>query len=86
MSWSVSGFGKAPAVAAKIAAEISQYKCIEPEEAVKQAVGVALAAALGAQDPRAVVNVTASGHQGQDSGRISNTLKVSVEPVYGFVE
>ena len=63
MSWSVSEIGKAPAVAAKIAADINQYKCIDPEEGVKQAVGSALAAALAAQDPNSIVKVTASGHQ-----------------------
>jgi hypothetical protein len=83
MSWSVSATGKAPAVASKIAAEISRSKCIEPEEGVKQAVGAALAAALAAQDPEQTVKVSASGHQGGDAGsgtKISNTLHVSVEP------
>lgn len=88
MSWSVSAIGRPVAVAAKVAAEISSYKCIDPEEGVKQAVAVALAAALAAQDPATVVKVTASGHQSGvlASGGTNNTLRVEVEPVYGFVE
>ena len=86
MSWSVSAIGRPPAVAAKVADEISRYKCVDPEEGVKQAVGAALAAALAAQDPASVVKVTASGHQ-QGSGETAvNTLRVEVEPIFGFIE
>ena len=93
MSWSVNAIGKPPAVAAKIAADLNQYKCIEPEETVKQAVGAAIAAALAAQSPIGVVRVVGGGNQYTEYGpdgktvlSIRNTLDIKVEPLYGFVE
>lgn len=87
MSWSVSAVGKAAAVAAKIAQEINAYKCAEPEEGVKQAAGVVLAAALAAQDPAGVVQVAASGSQSQQGTPpvFTNSLAITVTPIYGFV-
>jgi hypothetical protein len=89
MSWIASAVGKPAAVAASIASQIGAYKCIEPEEGVKQAVGAALAASLAAQNPDSVVKVIASGHQtGPTDGlkNINNTVHVEVEPIHGFVE
>ena len=92
MSWGVNAIGKSLAVAAKVAAEFAQHPCIEPEEGVRQAAAVAIAAALAAQDPNTAVKVEAGGHQSpiyDATGKmigIQNTLSVKVEPVYGFVE
>ena len=86
MSWSVSAIGKPAAVAAKVQKDISAYKCVDPEEGVKQAAGAAIAAALGAQNPSSAVKVEASGHQSGTGETAVNTLKIEVTPVYGFVE
>jgi hypothetical protein len=91
MSWSVGAIGRPAVVAAKIAADLSQYSCVDPEEGVKQAVGAALAVALAAQDPSSVVKVAASGSQGTNyvngkSAGFTNSLNISVEPIHGFVE
>ena len=92
MSWSASGIGKPLALAAKIEANLTTYRCVEPEETVKKAALGVIKAALEAQDHASVVKVTASGHQsgtyspdGTAKG-ISNTLSINIEPVYGFVE
>jgi hypothetical protein len=80
-------------VVEKIAQQLSSYTCLEPEEQVKQAAGVALAAALEAQDPAGCVRVSAGGHQapvydekGQPTGRYQNNLQITVEPIQGFVQ
>jgi hypothetical protein len=86
MSWSVSGIGRPVAVAAKLAADLSAYKCVDPEESVKQAAAALLAAALAAQDPVSVVKVSASGSQGTSGNSIYNSVRIEVEPVYGFIE
>jgi hypothetical protein len=86
MSWSVSAVGKPAAVAAKVQADLNAYKCVDPEEGVKQAAGAAIAAALGAQRADSAVKVEASGHQSGGGETASNTLRIVVEPIYGFVE
>lgn len=64
MSWSVQGIGKAPAVALAIDKQFtSSGPCAEPEETVRQAARAAIAAALTAQKPEAVIQVTAQGSQ-----------------------
>ena len=87
MSWSVSAVGKAPAVAEKIATG-TNHKCSEPEETIKNAVAAAIATALTAFPADGVVRVEASGSQQTDTatGKAVNSLKVNVEPVWGFVE
>lgn len=91
MSWSVSAIGRASAVAAKLAAEFTNYKCMEPEETVKGNVAAAVAAALAAFPPNQVVRVQAGGSQSSLAStdgpvRAINNLNVAIEPVYGFVE
>jgi hypothetical protein len=85
MSWSVSAIGKPAAVASKVAADLSSYKCVEPEETIKQTAGQALIAAINAQDPDSVIQVTASGQSGT-APKLNNTLNVSITPIYGFIE
>lgn len=82
-SWSVSACGKPAAVAVKIQSDINAYKCIDPEESVKQAAGAAIAAALAAQPEGAHVQVIARGSQTAD---YENFLTIEVKPMFGFVE
>src|ERR1700758_5741504 len=90
MSWSIGAVGKAPAVAAKIAADIARIKCTEPEETIKNTVGDALARALAVMPPNMAVRVDAAGSQyAPDSTKpteFQNSLSVKLEPLYGFVE
>ena len=92
MSWSVQAVGKPAAVATKVQADLSVFRCTEPEETVKQAACTALVAAINAQAPNTVIKVSASGSQsnlygpdGKVAG-VQNNLQMSVEPIYGFVE
>lgn len=90
MSWSVDVFGRPQAVAAKLATDLANIKCSEPEQSIKGFVGEALASALAAFPPGYAVKVRASGSQYvPDHGKpleMVNNLSVSVEPMYGFVE
>jgi hypothetical protein len=93
MSWGINAIGKPPAVAAKLATEFSVHPCIEPEEGVRQAAAVVIAAVLAVQDPSSAVRVEAGGCQstnydskGQPTGTFQNTLNIKIEPIYGFVE
>ena len=89
MSWSVAAVGKAPLVAAEIASQFARWKCSEPEESVRQAVGAAIAAALAAQHDDAAVEVSGSGcmqlETGAD-GKVTNSLSITVKPLVGFLE
>jgi hypothetical protein len=83
MSWSVAAIGKAAAVAAKIEQDFAGMgKCAEPEETVKQSARATLAASLAAQDPTAVVKVSASGSQSTDytTKSVRNQMSISIEP------
>lgn len=90
MSWSVQAIGKAPAVAAEIAKQFaSQSKCSEPEETVRQAAMALVTASIEAQDAATVVlKVEASGSQSTDFKTMAyrNQLKITIEPLYGFIE
>ena len=88
MSWSVSAFGKAPAVRTAIAKQFEQGgKCMEPEETIRQSAAAIIDAALAGQAPSQVVEVSASGSMSTNSGKFtSNTLNIAVTPRWGFVE
>ncbi len=88
MSWSLVAVGKAPAVGAEITKQAARSKCSEPEETVRQAAVATIAAAIAAQDPSTVVRVDASGSQSEDytTKVMRNTLRILVEPLYGFLE
>jgi hypothetical protein len=90
MSWAVSAVGTPQAVSAKIIADLSTSKCAEPEETIKTTIMEALGIALGAFPADVAVSVSASGSQyTPDSSKpdcVLNTLKVTVEPLYGFVK
>jgi hypothetical protein len=86
MSWGVNRIGRAVPLAAKVAEDLNRIKCIDPEESIKQAAGALIAAALAAQGPGIVVKLEAAGHQSGSGSELSNTLTISLQPVYGFVE
>jgi hypothetical protein len=87
MSWHVSAVGKAPAVATKLAADIARMKCAEPEEAIKNSIAEVIAKALSAFPPDCAVRVEARGSQSPaPNDKFTNQLKVSIEPLWGFVE
>jgi hypothetical protein len=76
----------------RVAEDLNRYPCPDPEEGVKQAAAAAIKAAVEAQDSNSVVKVSASGHQNTLYGvngapdKIQNTLSITIEPLYGFVE
>jgi hypothetical protein len=91
MSWSVSAIGKSDAVARKLATDFAAIKVTGPEVDVVNSAAAAIAAALAAQVPPTAVRVAASGSQssmGQSGSPTSytNTMSISIEPIYGFVE
>jgi hypothetical protein len=92
MSWYVEAIGKVPAVAQAVELQFAQSSGYqEPEETIRQQARTTIAAVLAAQSEGAVVKVRASGSQstnykgGGASGYV-NTLNISVEPQFNFVE
>jgi len=92
MSWSVSAVGKPSAVRDAIAKQFTNSgKCSEPEESIRQAAAAIIDKALEAQGDKVALNVSASGSQSADYSTApptvtSNSLKISVDVIYGFVE
>ncbi len=94
MSWSVSGTGRASALAIRIEKDFENYtKCSEPEESIKQKARELIVLTLQGQvPPDQVVTVTASGSQSisgdSNSGltAVRNQLKIEIYPIYNFVE
>jgi len=87
MSWNISGTGKPAALAAKLAGDFAKNKCQEPEETIRQGVGLIIAEALKVYPETLAVKFDAGGsQQGHSDGKYTNALSVNIEPVYGFVE
>lgn len=90
MSWSVSAVGKPAAVAAKLAEAFAKNRCVEPEETIKNKVAEAIASALAVYPPNLAVRVEAGGSQhAVDHSKpteLTNSLKVEITPIYGFLE
>lgn len=91
MSWSIYKTGKPKAVAAAIAAELEVNVCPEPEQTARHNIGLAIAACLAAMPEGSAVTVSASGSQNSpDYGDLSkgatNTIKLEITPIYGFIE
>lgn len=92
MSWSISKVGKSDKLGAAIKAELANYKCSEPEESIKNAAGEFIAKALDGNIPATAVKVTAFGSQstmgghGGEPDAFSNTLKIEIEQLYGFID
>jgi FlaG/FlaF family flagellin (archaellin) len=90
MSWGIGYVGKAPAVRTQCATEFANNPCAEPEETVRQAAAAVIDAALASQDASNVVRVAASGSQSfknyTDQTGVTNSLSITIEPLYGFLE
>lgn len=94
MSWSFYAMGKPAAVAAKAKKELSGFKCAEPEETLKASVIQIIETSLLAMPDAGAVKIEAHGSQSpaldarhnRVEGRFDNNLKLSIEPIYGFVE
>lgn len=92
MSWSVSATGKSAVVKEKIEAEIARVceHLAEPERSIAAAAGTTISASLDGQIPGGVVKVNASGSQSSHTtdGQqvVTNSLKIEIDPIWGFVE
>lgn len=94
MSWSFYGMGKPAALAAKAKKDLTAFKCAEPEETIKNKALDVIETALLAMADSAAVRIEAHGSQGpahdaahnRIEGRFDNTFKLTIEPIYGFVE
>ncbi len=94
MSWSCHLIGKAPRVAEAVVEALAKVKCSEPEESIKTKVGEIVAASIAAMPEAAAVKIEAMGSQSQayDSagktvpGKVTNSLTLKIEPIWGFVE
>ena len=89
MSWSVQCFGKPAAVRTKVAESFASIRCNEPEQSIANAAASMIDSALAAFPPEYPVKIAAAGSQYQpDAGKpeIINSLSLSIEAVYGFVE
>jgi hypothetical protein len=88
MSWSVQAIGKAPAVAKKLATDFEKITHCSPEEtAVKNSAAAAISMALQhctAAD--AIVNVNANGSESSGQGGKTNSLKIEVNTIFGFLD
>lgn len=90
MSWSVSAVGKAKAVAASIESQFGHFNTDEPEQSIKSSVASMIATTLASFADDTVVKVEASGSQykeiGRENPRVHNTVRLIIEPVWGFLE
>ncbi|WP_315792279.1 MULTISPECIES: hypothetical protein [unclassified Bradyrhizobium] len=90
MSWSFYAVGKASAVRKKAADEIanSNITFAEPERSLRVKLFDAIDSALAAMPEASAVSIRASGSQYTSSNPDGtfNTVKLEIEPMYGFVE
>lgn len=91
MSWSVQAVGKSDSVAKKLHEQFATMTMAGPEQDVVNAVAALVEVALGAQIPATAVKVTAFGSQssmGQRDAptRYTNSLKIEIEPLHGFID
>ena len=90
MSWSYNGVGRAGKVAEAAAAALKQVKCAEPEESIKNKVSDLIAASLAAFPANTAVKISASGSQSKaqdyEEGQAVNSVYITIEPLWGFVD
>ena len=88
MSWSFTAVGKPAAILAKAEADMTRYKCAEPEEQIKTKVLGIIKASLLVYPDVAAVEISASGSQQptDQPGRFMNSVSVVIKPIYGFIE
>lgn len=86
MSWSFYGMGKPEALAKKAREDMTCQKCSEPEESIKDMALAIIEKSLMAMPAASAVRIQASGSQSKDERGATNTFKLDIEPIYGFVE
>lgn len=95
MSWSLSAIGKPKAVLESIAGTIHNHSVMaEPEETLYQQVGALILATVASLPENTPVKVEASGYQHSTyvaaanaySANPTNTVKLTIEPIFGFLE
>lgn len=81
MSWSFNGTGRPEEVLEKATKALKQFKCLEPEESIKELVTEILDVSLTNYPVDRVVVVNAAGSQSTDDrGRSVNVLNVTIGP------
>lgn len=88
MSWSVSAIGNPAGVAKQIEEQLAEIRCEEPEESIKNSVAAIISLALLQFPDNYAVRIDATGsqsHQGKLTPGKTNSLRLNIEPLYGFV-
>jgi hypothetical protein len=92
MSWSFNAVGKPLAVLKAAKDQFMQYSCAEPEETIREKFFEILEISLDSYPESSAVQVSASGSQSPavtsetDRPRFYNSIKVDVQPLWGFIE
>lgn len=87
MSWSIVKAGKVKSILAALEKDFTSLSISGLEKEIAADVHTVIKKALGGFKENAAVTVSASGSAYTSSNEsISQTVKVSVEPIYGFVE
>jgi len=85
MSWQFHQAGTAKALLAKAEEDLNRYKCIEPEESIKQSVIDIIEATLKTAPDNVIFAIDAAGSQtGNDKGILCD-LKLEIKTIYGLV-
>lgn len=86
MSWSFSATGRPKAVAEKAKAYLAGVKCAEPEESIKNKIGNIIDMALMSFPESGAVKITCNGTQSPQGTFALNSVRLEIEPLWGFVE
>jgi len=88
MSWSINAFGKIPAVTAKVANEFEKITYLSgPEAELKEAASEFVGKILKANTVKGAIRVDCSGSgSNHPSDGSSQTIKIDISPIFGFVE
>lgn len=90
MSWSFAAIGRPAGVAKMAEKELSAYKSDEPEETIRSKIAEIIKVACAASPPGVAIKVTASGGQvawGEVvEGQSNNSVILTIEPLFGFIE
>jgi hypothetical protein len=87
MSWSLIKAGKVKSILAALEKDFASLSISGLEKEIASDVHVVIKKALSGFKESAAVTVQASGSAYTDNSiSVSQTVKVSVEPIYGFVE
>jgi hypothetical protein len=89
MSWSVQGVGRGESLAKKLAGDFERITYLQGEEAeLKDGAAVIVAKALSANTRQdTLLNISCSGSAStHPADGNSQSLSISITPLYGFVE